>query len=115
MAPVKSLLLVWSICFFSWSNCHAQKVGLVLSGGGADALAHIGVLKALEEDSISVDYICGSSMGALLSAFYASGYSSKDLELLVKSYFFEGLAKGKIPLKYDYLIKRTEEIGRAHV
>ncbi|MFT6324906.1 MAG: NTE family protein, partial [Halieaceae bacterium] len=49
------------------------KVGLVLSGGGADALAHIGVIKALEENNIPISYITGTSMGALIGALYASG------------------------------------------
>lgn len=107
---LKRLLLCFVCCFFTLNN-HAQKVGLVLSGGGADGLSHIGVLKALEEEHIPVHYICGSSIGALISAYYASGYRANDLEMLVKSYFFEGLAKGKIPLKYNYLIKRTEDYG----
>ena len=51
---------------------HAQKVALVLSGGGAKATAHIGVLKVLEENNIPIDYIIGNSMGALIAGLYAS-------------------------------------------
>ena len=52
------------------------KVGLVLSGGGAKGLAHIGALKVIEEAGVKVDYIGGTSMGAIIGALYASGYSA---------------------------------------
>jgi NTE family protein len=54
---------------------HAQKVGLVLSGGGAKGLAHVGTLKALEENNIPIDYITGTSMGGVVGAMYAAGYT----------------------------------------
>ncbi len=56
------------------------KVGLVLSGGGAKGLAHIGALKVIEESGIKVDYIGGTSMGAIVGALYASGYSALELD-----------------------------------
>jgi NTE family protein len=56
-----------------------QKVGLVLSGGGALGMAHIGVIKALEENDIPIDYITGASAGALVGSFYASGYSVEEM------------------------------------
>ena len=49
----------------------AQKVGVVLSGGGASAMAHVGFLKSLEENVIPIDYICGTSMGAIIGGMYA--------------------------------------------
>ena len=55
-----------------------QKVAVVLSGGGAKGLSHVGVLKALEEHDIPIDYITGTSMGAIVGGFYASGYSPED-------------------------------------
>jgi len=61
----------------------AQKVALVFSGGGAKATAHIGVLKALEENDIPIDYIIGNSMGALIAGFYASGLSPAEIECLL--------------------------------
>jgi len=64
-----------------WSGfSHGQKVGLVLSGGGATGLAHIGVLKALEEKGIPIDFITGTSAGALVGSLYASGYSPAEIE-----------------------------------
>ncbi|MEG0499705.1 MAG: patatin-like phospholipase family protein, partial [Rikenellaceae bacterium] len=58
---------------------HAQKVGVVLSGGGAKGLYHIGILKALEENNIPIDYISGTSMGAIIAGLYAAGYSADDM------------------------------------
>src|SRR5690606_41229828 len=61
------------------------KVGLVLSGGGAKGLAHIGVLKVLEEAGVTVDYIGGTSMGAIVGALYASGYGGEELDSIFRS------------------------------
>lgn len=61
-----------------------QKLGLALSGGGAKGLMHIGVLKVLEENNIYPDYITGTSMGCLIGAMYAMGYSASEIEKLIK-------------------------------
>lgn len=61
------------------------KVGLALSGGGARGLAHIGILKALENASIQVDMIAGTSMGSIIGGLYAAGYSADELEQLAQS------------------------------
>ena len=60
----------------------APKIGLVLSGGAARGLAHIGVLKALDEQGIHVDAIAGTSMGAVIGGLYAAGYTPRELEKL---------------------------------
>ena len=66
----------------------AQKVGLVLSGGGAKGAAHIGVIKALEENNIPIDYITGTSIGAIIGSLYAMGYSPEEmLELMLSKEF----------------------------
>ena len=67
------------------------KVGLVLSGGGAKGLAHIGALKVIEESGVHVDYIAGTSMGAIVGALYASGYSADELTELFRQVNFEEL------------------------
>ena len=59
------------------------KVGLVLSGGGAKGFAYIGLLKVLEEVNMPVDYIGGSSMGAIIAALYSVGYSPETIEKLI--------------------------------
>jgi len=61
------------------------KVGLVLSGGGAKGLAHIGVLKMLEKYQIPIDYITGTSMGSVVGALYAIGYSASEIENIATS------------------------------
>lgn len=71
--------IIWIICFPLILNAQ-EKTALVLSGGGAKALAHIGVLKALEEDSIQIDYAVGASMGALIAAMYAAGNTPEEME-----------------------------------
>ena len=58
---------------------YAQKVGIVMSGGGAKGLAHIGVIKALEEENIPIDYVTGTSMGAIVAALYSMGYTPDEM------------------------------------
>jgi len=60
-----------------------MKIGLALGGGGARGFAHIGVLKTLEQNGIKIDLISGTSMGAIVGAFYAAGFPLKKLEKLV--------------------------------
>src|SRR5262245_50218079 len=62
-----------------------RSIGLVLSGGGARGGAHIGVLKALEELHVPVDYIAGTSIGAVVGGFYAAGMTVPEMEKLVES------------------------------
>lgn len=73
------------------------KVGLVLSGGGAKGLAHIGALKVIEEAGIKVDYIGGTSMGAIVGALYASGYSAHELDSIFKKTDFTDLIQDNVP------------------
>lgn len=73
------------------------KVGLVLSGGGAKGLAHIGALKVIEEAGVQIDYIGGTSMGAIVGALYASGYSASELDSLFRNTDFYGLIQDNLP------------------
>ena len=77
------LFLVLFLCLTPL--CRAQKVGLVLSGGGAKGMTHIGIIRALEENNIPIDYIAGTSMGAIIGSLYAMGYSPDDMERLIGS------------------------------
>lgn len=70
--------------FFSSAVC-AQSVGLVLSGGGAKGLSHIGVIKALEENGIPVDYVAGTSIGSIVGGMYAAGLSPEDMVAIMKT------------------------------
>lgn len=85
---------------------NAQKVGLVLSGGGATALAHIGVLKALEEHEIPIDYIAGTSAGALIGAMYAVGFSPKEIEAYVLSPEYIKMANGEFLPEQRFMLKK---------
>lgn len=71
-----------------------MSVGVVLSGGGAKGVSHVGVLKALEENNIPIDYICGTSMGAVVAALYATGYTPDEMLEIFGSKVFEAWYKG---------------------
>ena len=73
------------------------KVGLVLSGGGAKGMAHIGALKVIEEAGVKIDYIGGTSMGAIVGALYASGYSASQLDSIFKNINFNRLIGDVLP------------------
>lgn len=77
------------------SSTERRTVGVVLGGGGAKGLSHIGLLKALEEYDIPIDYICGTSMGAIIGGLYASGYTVDEIISLVKSDEFAAWQRGK--------------------
>lgn len=78
------------------------KIGLVLSGGGADGLAHVGMLKALEEHGIYPTHITGSSMGALVGGIYASGYTPQEMEAFFTSDVYLKMVNGEPEEKYAY-------------
>ncbi|WP_019037468.1 patatin-like phospholipase family protein [Psychroflexus tropicus] len=73
------------------------KVGLVLSGGGAKGLAHIGVLKVIEEVGLRIDYIGGTSMGAIVGGLYASGYTTQQLDSIFNTTDFSNLIQDNLP------------------
>ncbi len=99
------MLLILATSFLS----PAQRVGLVLSGGGAKGLAHIGVIKALEENNIPIDYVAGTSMGAIVAGLYAAGYSVEEMEKLFKSEQFKFWSTGTIQEEYRYFFRKLEE------
>lgn len=87
-------------------NGNSQTVGVVLSGGGSSAIAHIGVLKALEENNIPIDYITGSSMGAFIGGLYAAGYTPQEIEDLITSQDFEKVAYGELDDEFSFFFKQ---------
>ena len=89
------------------TSASSQNVGLVLSGGGASGLAHIGVIKALEDNNVPIDYITGTSMGAFIGALYAAGYTPAEMEEIVTSSEFQRTATGTISSKFVYYFKQT--------
>ena len=85
----------------------AQKVGVVLSGGGAKGMTHIGVIRALEENQIPIDYITGTSMGAIVGSLYAMGYTPDEMVELLKSDEFKRWSSGEVEDKYIYYFKKN--------
>ena len=73
------------------------KIGLVLSGGGAKGLAHIGALKVIDSLGIKIDYVGGTSMGAIVGGLYAAGYSAKELDSIFKSTDLTELIQDNVP------------------
>lgn len=91
------IFLIISIVFYSQEK--QPKVGLVLSGGGAKGFAHIGVLKEIDKAGLQVDYIGGTSMGAIVGGLYAIGYSGKQIEKIVLDTDFISLLRDRLPRK----------------
>lgn len=104
---MKRYLLLFSFLLCLVPILQAQKVGLVLSGGGAKGMTHIGIIRALEENNIPIDYITGTSMGAIIGSLYAMGYSPDDMEALLRSPDFKRWYSGKVESKYEYYFKKN--------
>src|SRR5690554_213506 len=107
-----TVLLMVSIFSFSQERkTEDLKVGLVLSGGGAKGLAHIGALKIIEESGVRIDYIGGTSMGAIIGSLYAAGYSAHQLDSIFKTIDTDALVQDYIPRKAkSFYEKRNDEI-----
>ncbi|MGB4773817.1 MAG: patatin-like phospholipase family protein, partial [Daejeonella sp.] len=105
---MKKIFFLGIICF-GFLVVKGQKVGLVFSGGGAKGLAHIGVLKALEENNIPIDYIVGTSMGGIVGGMYAAGYSPAQIEYLASSTDFQNWVNGRFESDYKYFFKKKPD------
>ena len=101
----KGLLLI-SLLIIAF-QLRAQKVGVVFSGGGAKGLAHIGTLKALEENNIPIDYITGTSMGAIVGGMYAAGYSPTKIEKIALSTDFQNWVSGRYQSDYSFYFQKS--------
>ena len=108
------LLIVYcllSIASFSQDTIKRTKIGLVLSGGGAKGFAHIGVLKVLEEAGVKIDYIGGTSMGAVVGGLYATGYSANQIDSIFKATDFDHLLQDYIPRSSkNFYEKKNDEL-----
>ena len=99
---MKNYFLLILLILVGFQNSFSQekeelKIGLVLSGGGAKGLAHIGVLKAIEEAGVKIDFIGGTSMGAIVGGLYASGYNATQIDSIFRVSDFDQLLKDYIP------------------
>ena len=111
---MKTNCLLKFIVFFVFlavgtSSIFSQRVGLVLSGGGATGFAHIGVIKALEERGIPIDYITGTSAGAMVGSMYAIGYSPAEMEEYVLSERFQLMSSGKLERNQEFLFQKDND------
>ena len=89
-------------------DAERERVGLVLSGGAARGLAHVGVLKALEEQGIVIDAIAGTSMGAVVGGLYAAGYRIDELEKLATELNWQQ-ALSDAPPREDIPFRRKQD------
>lgn len=97
------------LCFFIFVGGYSQRVGLVLSGGAAKGIAHIGVLKALEENEIPIDYIVGTSMGGIVGGCYAAGMSPDLIEQIFLSSEFLGWINGDPEEGFNYYFNKPDD------
>jgi NTE family protein len=76
------------------------KLGLVLSGGGAKGIAHVGILKAMEQEGLRPDFITGTSMGSIIGGLYAIGYSADQLDTIIRKINWDLVLSNNIPLNF---------------
>ena len=107
MKVISTIFLALFLICSHLSNAQ-QRIGLVLSGGGAAGIAHIGVLKALEERGIPIDYITGTSAGALVGSLYACGFSPEEIEMYVLSEDFQLMTSGKLNSDKQFLFRKED-------
>lgn len=105
-------VVVSVVCVLLCSEARAQSVGLVLSGGGAKGVAHIGVIKALEDNDIPVDYVAGTSMGSVVGGLYCCGMSPEEMLDLVTSRDFANWSTGRIDPAMSYYFDRGRPTPR---
>ncbi len=108
---VSLLAVVWFVSGFSQSaptTPPRPKVGLVLEGGGALGLAHIGVIQWLEDHRIPVNYVAGTSMGGLVGGLYATGHSAPEVKALIKTINWDEVLAGQTPYK-NYSFRRKQD------
>ena len=105
------LLLLFSVSVTLAQEQKKAKIGLVLSGGGAKGLAHIGVLNVLGEQGIEASYIGGTSMGAIIGGLYASGYRAYQIDSIFKTTNYDALIQDYIPRSSkNFYEKRNDEL-----
>ena len=109
----KSFFILFIIPLVVFAQQKQPKVGLVLSGGGAKGFAHIGVLEEIEKSGIQIDYIAGTSMGAIVGGLYASGYSAKQIKKIIEDTDFNTLLQDINPRRSKPFFEK--EHGEKHV
>ena len=108
------LILIGLITFVSTTHAtetaeHRKKVGLVLSGGGAKGIAHIGALKIIEETGIPIDYVVGTSMGSIIGGLYSIGYSPEQMDSMVRKQDWQFLLSDQILRENQNMAEREAD------
>jgi len=104
------ILFLFPLTCFSQDTLPRPKIGLVLSGGGAKGLAHIGVLKKIDEAGIKIDYIGGTSMGAVVGGLYASGYTGIQIDSIFKAADYDAIIQDYTPrVSKDYYERENND------
>ena len=89
-----------SFIFSLYAQKDTLRIGLVLSGGGAKGYAHIGVLKILEENNLTPQYLTGTSIGAIVGAYYIAGYSADEIKKKFREMDMKNMMQDKLPRRY---------------
>lgn len=105
---MKRALSIVTFLFMAITIASAQSVGLVLSGGGAKGIAHIGVIQALEDNNIPIDYVSGTSMGAIVGGLYAAGFTPDEMLKLILSKDFADWSTGVVNENLVYHFDQKE-------
>ena len=106
------LLILSSFFLYAQEPIESEKeikVGLVLSGGGAKGFAHVAVLKKLEEAGVRIDYIAGTSMGAIIGGLYASGYNANELDSVLRVHDLNGLVRDDLPREVSSFYQKEND------
>jgi len=108
---MKQLLVFLLLLYSSYSFGQRPKIAVTLSGGGAKGLAHIGILKAIDSAGLKIDYVTGTSMGSIIGALYASGYSGDSIEKLTRGIDWDLLLTNAASLR-SLSIDEKDEYGK---
>src|ERR1700760_4570882 len=87
---------------------HRPKIGVVLSGGGAKGLAHIGILKAIDSAGLKIDYVTGTSMGSIIGGLYAVGYPADTIEKMARTINWDLLLSNQASLRTLFMEEKDE-------
>src|SRR5688500_7995437 len=117
MKRLAALAVVLACPAVAAAECHSAAgvpgVGLVLSGGGARGIAHVGVLSVLEEEGIGIDCVAGASMGSAIGALWASGYSAREMADVVQSIDWQEVFSGRRMRPLVPLSRRIDDVPPA--
>ncbi len=113
--PKVALLICFlSILLVNGALAQRPKVGLVLSGGGAKGISHIGILQAIDSAGLKIDYLTGTSMGSIIGGLYAIGYSGREIEKISDNLDWDAILSNK-PNYTDISIDEKDEYGKYSV